>query len=259
MRLAAEMRNPSFLAINPGEKTVLYAVGETADMGGKREGSVAGFTINPENGLLAPINHVSSRGAGPCHLSLSLTGKTVLVANYNGGSVAAFPVKEGGKLGEAASFFQHTGSSVNPNRQKEPHAHSFNPDKRGQYAFAPDLGVDKIFIYKLEADKAVIEPNDPAFVSVAPGSGPRHFTFHPNGRYAYVINELKSTITAFTYDADHGKLTEIQTISTLPAGWEGPPAERLKSSCIRTASGSTAPTAATTVSRCSTSILQPGR
>ena len=219
-RLAAEMRNPSFLAIHPN-KSVLYAVGETADMGGKREGAVAAFAINPENGLLQSINYVSSRGPGPCHLSIDPSAKTVMIANYSGGSVAAFPIKEGGKLGEAASFIQHTGSSVNPNRQKEPHAHSINPDKLGQYAFAPDLGVDKIFIYKLDADKAVLEPNDPPSASVAPGSGPRHFTFHPSGKLAYVINELKFTITAFKYDADRGKLTEIQTISTIPPDWNG--------------------------------------
>jgi 6-phosphogluconolactonase len=218
-RLAAEMRNPSFLAIHPN-KSVLYAVGETADMGGKREGAVAAFAINPENGLLQSINYVSSRGPGPCHLSIDPSAKTVMIANYGGGSVAAFPIKEGGKLGEAASFIQHKGSSANPNRQKEPHAHSINPDKRGQYAFAPDLGVDKIFIYTLDADKAVLEPNDPPSASVAPGSGPRHFTFHPNGKYAYVINELNFTITAFNYNADRGKLTEIQTISTLPPGTE---------------------------------------
>jgi len=219
-RLAAQMRNPSFLAIHPN-KQWLYAVGETADMGGKNEGTVSAYTINSENGLLAHTNYVSSRGAGPCHISIDPSGKMAMIANYNGGSVASFPILAGGKLGEAASFFQHKGSSVNINRQKEPHAHSINPDKAGKFAFAPDLGVDKIFIYKLDAGDATLTPNEPASASVAPGSGPRHFTFHPSGRIAYVINELKFTVTAFKYDPEMGALTEFQTISTLPPGWEG--------------------------------------
>jgi 6-phosphogluconolactonase len=217
-RLAAEMKNPSFLAIHPNKK-VMYAVGEVAESAGKKGGSVAGFTIG-DDGSLKSINHQSTVGPGPCHVSVDPSGKAVMVANYGGGSVASFPVQEGGSLAEAASFIQHQGSSVNVNRQKAPHAHSIVPDPQGKFAFSPDLGVDKVFIYKLDADKGTLTPNDPPSASVPPGSGPRHFTFHPSGKYAYVINELAFTVTAFAYDAEKGSLTELQTISTLPADSE---------------------------------------
>lgn len=219
IRLAVEARNPSFLAIHP-DKSTIFAVGETADFNGKKGGAVSAYSINHENGQLAPINHVSSMGPGPCHISVDASGKAAFIANYSGGSVASYPILAGNKLGEAASFIQHTGSSENPNRQKEPHAHSINLDKAGKFAFAPDLGTDKIMIYRVDAEKGTLTPNDPPSASVAPGSGPRHFTFHPSGKYAFVINEMLFTITAFKYDADKGSLTEIQTISTLPAGAE---------------------------------------
>ncbi|MCX7887879.1 MAG: beta-propeller fold lactonase family protein, partial [Verrucomicrobiae bacterium] len=211
--LVAETTNPSFLAIHPNRR-LLYAVGELAD---KKGGAVCAFAIEP-SGKLTLLNQQSSVGAGPCHVNVDKTGKNVLVANYAGGSVAVLPIQSDGCLREASCFIQHVGSSVNPKRQQGPHAHSIFLDAANRFAFAPDLGLDKIMIYRFDADKGVLTPNDPAFATVAPGSGPRHFAFHPNGRFAYVINELSCTITAFRYDTKRGTLTEIQTVSTLPQG-----------------------------------------
>jgi 6-phosphogluconolactonase len=215
MGVAAETKSPSFLAIHPSRK-YLYAVGEISDFDGKKSGAVSAFAIDAATGKLTPLNQQPSGGGGPCHVSVDPSGKVVLVANYGGGSIEAIPVQADGKLGTPTSFHQHTGSSVNPSRQKEPHAHSINVDPAGKYAFAADLGLDKILIYKLDPAKGTLTPNDVPYASVAPGSGPRHFAFHPSGKYAYVINEILCTVTAFKYDAGKGELTELQTISTLP-------------------------------------------
>jgi 6-phosphogluconolactonase len=213
--LAAEIASPSFLAIHPNSR-FLYAVNEVADFSGKNSGAVTAFSIDRATGKLQMLNQQSSGGAGPCHLVVDKAGKNVLIANYSGGSVAAFPLQADGKLGTASAFIQHTGSSVNPQRQKEPHAHSINLDAANRYAFAADLGLDKILIYDFDPARGTLKPHAPAFAAVKGGAGPRHFAFNPNGRYAYVINEMQMTLTAFDY-AD-GKLTERQTLSTLPAG-----------------------------------------
>ncbi|MBM3840376.1 MAG: lactonase family protein [Verrucomicrobia bacterium] len=215
VELAVETKSPSFLAVHPSRR-FLYAVGEVADFGGKRAGSVSAFSIDRQTGKLTVLNQQSSGGDGPCHLVVDKAGKNVLVANYGGGSIAALPVGGDGKLAEASAFIQHTGSSVNPSRQKEPHAHSINLDAANRFAAAADLGLDKVLIYKFDPAKGTLVPNDPPSASVKPGSGPRHFAFHPAGRYAYVINEILCNVTAFAYDAGRGTLTEIQTISTLP-------------------------------------------
>jgi len=215
--LAAETKNPTFLAIHPSQR-FLYAVGEINDFNGKKAGAVSAFAIEPKTGRLTLLNQAASGGPGPCHVNVEKTGKCLLVANYMGGSIAALPIKPDGSLSEASTFIQHTGSSVNPSRQKEPHAHSvnFSPDNR--FVFAADLGLDKMLVYRLDPAKAVIVANDPPFAKLAPGSGPRHFAFHPSGRFAYVISEMACTITAFSYDAQKGELKEFQSISTLPPG-----------------------------------------
>jgi 6-phosphogluconolactonase len=218
-RLAAGTVSPSFLAIHPkGE--LLYAVSEIEDFEGKKTGGVGGFAIDPKTGLLTALNKQPSRGGGPCHLVVDATGRNVLVANYGGGSVASLPIDENGRLGEATGFAQHQGSSVNERRQSAPHAHSINVDPNNRFAFAADLGLDKVLVYRFDAAKGSLEPNDPPAAEVAPGSGPRHFAFHPSGKFAYVINEIFLTVTAFAYDDDKGTLTELQTISTLPDGVE---------------------------------------
>lgn len=215
--LAGEAVNPSFLAIAPNQK-FLYAVGELSDVNGKKGGAVNAFAIDSATGDLKLLNQESSVGAGPCHIVVDRTGKNALVANYGGGSAAALPIHADGKLGEASSFVQHKGSSINPGNQAAPHAHSINVDAANRFAVVADLGIDKVMVYRLDAEKGTITANDPPSASVEPGSGPRHFAFHPNGKYAYVINEIKLTVTGFQYDAEKGVLTPQQTISTLPEG-----------------------------------------
>lgn len=217
--LAGEVVNPSFLAIHPNRR-FLYAIGEVGQFAGGKGGAVSAFAIDTESGKLNLLNQKSSRGPGPCHVVVDKSGKNALVANYGGGSVACLPIGEDGRLGDATSFIQHQGSSVNPQRQKGPHAHSINLDPANRFAFAPDLGLDWIKIYAFDAARNSLTPHDPS-AGVTPGSGPRHFDFHPNGRVAYVINELASTITAFGYDADRGTLQTIQTVSALPDSFEG--------------------------------------
>jgi 6-phosphogluconolactonase len=218
--LAAEAVNPSFLAVHPNNR-YLYATSEVGNRGGQPGGGVEAFAIDAASGKLTALNQVSSRGAGPAFVAVDRTGSDVLVANYSGGSIAVCPIKEDGRLGEATAFVQHEGSSVNRMRQREPHAHSINVSPDNRFAIAADLGLDKLLIYRFDAAKGTLAPNDPPFAAVKPGSGPRHFTFHPSGRFAYAINELASTVTAFSYDAARGALSELQTVSTLPGGFLG--------------------------------------
>jgi 6-phosphogluconolactonase len=218
--LAGEAANPSFLAIHPSRK-YLYAVGELKSFQGKQGGAVSAFAIDPKTGDLTLLNQQSSHGDGPCHIVLDKQGKHALVANYGGGSAAVLPIDESGRLGEATCVIQHKGSGVNKQRQEGPHAHSINLDAANRFAVVADLGLDEILVYRYDAEKGTLTPNDPPAAKLAPGSGPRHFAFHPDGRHAYVINELANTVTAFDYDPERGTLKEIQTISTLPGGFKG--------------------------------------
>lgn len=217
--LAAETKNPTFLAVHPNGR-FLYAVGEMDNFGGKRTGAISAYSIDKASGRLTPLNQQSSGGAGPCHLALDQTGKCLLVANYSGGSVAALPVKEDGRLGEPV-VIQHHGSSVNRQRQAGPHAHFITTDPANRFALACDLGLDKVLTYRLEPARCSLETNDPPAVSVKPGSGPRHLAFHPNGRYIYLVNEMASTLDVLAYDAQRGALESLQTISTLPGDFKG--------------------------------------
>jgi 6-phosphogluconolactonase len=209
--VAAESTSPSFLALSPNQK-FLYAVNE-----GGKEGMVSGWSVDPASGELTALNQQSVGGSGPCHLTVDREGKNVLAANYGGGSVAVIAIGADGKLGERTAFVQHTGSGGDPKRQAKPHAHSVNVDADNRFAFVADLGLDKVLVYKFDAAKGTIVPNDPPALSLAPASGPRHFAFHPNGRRAYVINEMTSTVSALEYDPKAGVLKELQTVSTLPA------------------------------------------
>jgi 6-phosphogluconolactonase len=213
--VAAEIANPGFLAIHPRQR-FLYAVGELS-----KKGAVSALAIEPKTGKLKLLNQQLSRGNGPCHVVVDKSGRNVIVSNYNSGSIACLPVLPDGRLGEADSFFQHKGSSVDRQRQEAAHAHSTNLDAANHFAFTPDLGLDKIMIYRFDMAGGRLSPNEPAFTTLPPGSGPRHFAFHPGGRYAYVINELKSTVTAFAYNASRGTLQAIQTLSTLPDDFGG--------------------------------------
>lgn len=218
--VAVETANPSFLAIHPSQK-FLYAVGEIDNFDKKKTGAVSAFAIDPKTGDLTLLNQKASEGTGPCHLIVDKEGKNVLVANYGGGSVACLPIQDDGKLKDASSSIQHKGSSADPKRQEAPHAHSINLDAANRFAVAADLGLDKVLVYQFDPAKGTLTPNKPPSTSVAPAAGPRHFAFHPNGKYAYVINELGNTMTAFAYDAKEGTLKEIQSITTLPKGFEG--------------------------------------
>lgn len=212
-KLAAEVASPSFLEIHPNRQ-FLYAVSETSKSAtGQPGGTVTAYRIG-KDGLLTQINAQSTGGAGPCHVTVDPTGRCIVVANYGGGSCASFPIAADGSLKEAGSVIQHTGSSADQNRQKGPHAHSANISPDGKFAFVADLGTDDIFIYGLDAAAGTLTPRGSA--KVTPGSGPRHFAFHPGGKYAWVINEITLTLTGFTYDTAAGKLTEIQTIGTIP-------------------------------------------
>src|SRR5438105_1360845 len=176
--VAVEIGNPSFLAIHPNKK-FLYAVGESGDFEGKKTGAVNAFKIDPATGDLKLLNQQASEGAGPCHLVVDKAGKNVLVANYGAGTAAVLPIDADGKLGKASCTVKHEGTGGNPKRQDSPHAHSINLDAANKFAFCADLGIDKIMIYRFDADKGKIAKNDPAFVELAAGAGPRHFAFHP--------------------------------------------------------------------------------
>jgi 6-phosphogluconolactonase len=218
--LAGETANPSFLAIHPSHR-FLYAVGEIDQFKGKKTGAVYAFAIEPKTGKLTLLNQQPSGGGGPCHVLVDREGKHVLVANYGGGSVSALPILADGRLGEATATVQHQGSSVNKQRQEGPHAHSINLDPANRFAFAADLGLDKVLIYRFDPVKGTLTANEPPAGMAAPGAGPRHFAFHPDGRHAYVINELQSTVTLFDYDPERGALKTGQTITTLPKDFAG--------------------------------------
>lgn len=219
-RLAAEAENPSFIAVHPSGR-FLYSVGEISNFEGSPAGAVSAFSFDSARGKLVLLNQQSSGGAGPCHVSLDPEGKVVLVANYGGGNVSTFPVNNDGSLGERGGFMQHAGSGPDEKRQQGPHAHSINTDASGRFALAADLGIDQVLIYRLNTSDGGLEPADPPAAALAGGAGPRHLAFHPNSRVLYVINELDSTITAFTFDPASGAISELQTISTLPAGFGG--------------------------------------
>ena len=212
--LAGEVPRPSFLAIHPNRK-YLYAVSETGTS------TVSAFAINRETGSLTLLNTVPAKGSSACHLVVDQSGKSLVVANYGNGSVSVFRVGGDGRLSESTAQIQHSGSGPDSTRQRGPHAHAvvLSPDNR--FVFVPDLGLDRILTYRLDAGQASLTAHDPPFATTPPGSGPRHFTFHPNGKFAYSVNEMKSSVTAFAYDGAKGALTGLQTISNLPPEFTG--------------------------------------
>lgn len=218
--LAASIKNPSFMAIHPSLR-YLYAVSEAGDFLGDVPGTVAAFAIDGASGKLTLINQQTSGGPGPCFLTVDRSGRTVLVANYGGGSVASLPIATDGFLGEPVSVIRHTGSSVDTSRQKQAHAHSIFLDSSGMLALAPDLGIDKVMLYRLDPATSSLTPHDPPFVDLDPGSGPRHLAFHPSGKFTYVLNELKSTVTQFSHGKTRRTLIPTRTISALPADFIG--------------------------------------
>jgi 6-phosphogluconolactonase len=221
--VAAETTDPSFLAVHPSGK-YLYAVNEVSNFNGGASGAVSAFAIDTKTGALKFLNQVSTRGAGPCHVSLDKTGAFVLVANYDGGSIVSFPVHEDGTLGTASGFVQHSGSGPNPQRQQGPHAHWIGTSPDNRFALAVDLGLDEVIVYGFDAGKGIFIPSLTGFAKVKPGAGPRHLAFHPNGKFAYVVSEMESSVTVFSYQAKNGTLSPLQTISALPQDYSGPKA-----------------------------------
>jgi 6-phosphogluconolactonase len=216
----ASIRNPSFLAVHPTGR-FLYAVSEVDSVNGQPGGGVASYAIDRESGKITLLNQQSSGGGGPCYVSIDSTGQCALVANYGGGSVACLPIAEDGQLQKATAVIPHQASVAEGQKQPRALAHSILPSPDNRFALSADKGCDEVFIYKLDAAAGKLAPNDPAFAKLKPGAGPRHVDFHPSGRFVYVINEIDSTVTGFQYDAQTGRLTTIDTLSTLPEGFEG--------------------------------------
>jgi 6-phosphogluconolactonase len=224
--LACETPSPSFFDLDLNRRR-LFAVNEVQQVDGRPGGLVSAFSIDAATGVLKMINQQPSAGAGPCHIVADRNYRHVVVSNYGSGSVAVLPVGADGRLGAATDVVQHTGSSINQERQKGPHAHCATFDRANRFVFVCDLGLDKILSYRFDASRGKLTANTPPFAAVTPGAGPRHMAFRRDGRFAYAVNELNSTITVFAYDANAGALKEVQTVSTLPEHFDAPnfPAE----------------------------------
>jgi 6-phosphogluconolactonase len=207
-------RNPSYLTI-AAQQRILYAVNELD------QGAVTAFAIDRATGELRRLNQQSSQGMAPCHVSVDASGRFVLVANYGDGALGVLPITKDGGLGAAVSVIQHRGSGRDPSRQAGPHAHCVVLDRLGRYVFAVDLGIDKVMIYRFDSRTGKLSPSSQPFFQTRPGAGPRHFELHPNGNFGYLINELDSSVTALACDTGAGTLQELQTLSTLPAGFAG--------------------------------------
>lgn len=211
------LENPTYLAISHSGEN-LYAVSEVQDP----HGAVSSFSIHPATGELEHLNDHPVSGGSPCHLSVDDTDSFILGANYDGGSAFVLAIDEYGRLGHSTDFVQHKGMSLNSERQEGPHVHSATLDHSNRYAFVADLGTDKIVIYEFDSETGTLSTSNQGWIDIKAGAGPRHFTFHPNGKYAYVINELDSTVTSLTYDQGKGELKFNGTVSTLPPGVDLP-------------------------------------
>ena len=217
---AGQGLSSAWMAVHPGQR-FFYAIDEVGEFSGEPGGAVCAFSLDSSTGGLTYLNRQPSNGAGPCYLSTDATGRLLFVGNYWTGSLSVFPIEEDGRLGDATDFIQHEGSSVNPVRQDGPHVHSVVPDAANRYVFVQDLGLDRIMHYRLDVGTGKLTPHSPPWVQTRPGIGPRHFVFHPSGKYAYVTNELESSFTAYEYHPTVGTLTVMQTASMLPEGFEG--------------------------------------
>jgi 6-phosphogluconolactonase len=212
--------NPSYLAIHPTQR-FLYAVNELKTYEDKPTGTVSAFAVDGKSGRLEFLNRQLTHGTDPCHVTVDGKGRHIFVANFMSGSVCVLPVQKDGSLAGASDFLQHLGSSVDPVRQKGPHAHSVTLDRANRFAFVPDLGLDKLMVYRFDRTRGMLEPHAVAWIKVKPGAGPRHVALHPGGRFAFLINELDSTLAALSFDARKGVFEELQVVPTLPAGFQG--------------------------------------
>jgi 6-phosphogluconolactonase len=218
--ITSGIANPTWLTLHPTGRT-LYAGSEVREHGQRSGGAAIAYARDPASGELTRLNDQLTLGAGPCHLSLDSTGRMLMVANYASGSLTVFPVREDGSLDPASQVIQHAGAGPVADRQEAAHAHCIVPNPTGGYALAADLGIDQVMVYRIDLDAKRLEPADPPSAELAPGAGPRHIAFHPNGRWLYVTGELDSTLTVFAWNAERGALQPVQAISTLPEGWQG--------------------------------------
>jgi 6-phosphogluconolactonase len=212
--------NPSFLAIHPNAR-VLYAVNELEKYKGRATGAVSAFAIARNTGVLTRLNEQPSEGGAPCYVSVDRSGRVVLVANYVGGSIAVLPIQANGALAPAPHVVQHTGKGPNAERQEAPHAHCILPDPSNRFALAADLGVDRVFVYRLDLDGKSLRHVEGGDAVMRPGAGPRHIAFHPTLPLVFVANELDSTVATLRFDAERGALSPLDTRSTVPPGWTG--------------------------------------
>jgi len=219
-QLLTAAQSPVYFVIDHDGKH-LYTCNSIAKTQDQPGGGVSAYSIDPKTAHLTLMNQKNTGGAGPAYVSLDRTGHYCLVANYGGGNISVFAIEPDGSLGNRTAFDQHTGSSVNPDRQKAPHAHSIRMDPSNRFALVADLGLDRVFIYRFNFQDGSLAPNDPPFVAVKPGSGPRHIAFHPNGKLIYVSEEMGNAVAAFAWDSDKGVMTELQTISSLPEDYKG--------------------------------------
>ncbi|MDQ3548836.1 MAG: lactonase family protein [Chloroflexota bacterium] len=218
--LTADVPNPSFLSVDPDGRT-LYAVNEVTAINGQPGGAVSAFAVDQVLGELTFLNRQPSHGTDPCHLRVDCSGRVLMVANYSSGSVAVLPIDAGGRLAPASDTRQHFGSGPDPQRQEGPHAHFITPDPTNRYVLVADLGLDQVLVYRLDAERGSLTEQEPPVVALPPGSGPRHLAFHPDGRSVYVINELASTISTCAWNGSDGTLRLLDTISTMPEGFDG--------------------------------------
>jgi 6-phosphogluconolactonase len=218
LELAAAIANPSFLAVAPSRR-FLYAINETDRFNGQPTGGVSAFSIDPATGKLTLLNQVSSLAPGPAYITLDRTAHYVLVANYDQGSIAVFPILADGKIGDATAFVRHRGSSVDPERQEGPHAHAIAMSPDNRFAIVADLGLDELFVYPFDAAHGTL--GAPRTIKTDPGVGPRHLTFSTSGKFVYVINEMRSSVTAYSYDVSDGAMAPLQSISSLPSSFHG--------------------------------------
>jgi 6-phosphogluconolactonase len=218
--LIVEAPAPAYFIIHPNGK-YLYACNSNDFAKGYTGQTISAYSIDSKNGKLTFLNQQQSGGADPSYICMDASQRFVLVANYKGSSVTVIAIKRDGRLGKITANIIHTGRSVDSLRQTQPYAHSIRPDPTNRFALVADLGLDKLFIYRFNSKTGSLTPHNPPFVSVSPGSGPRHTAFHPNGKFVYLINEMASTIVTYSWDSASGKLTELQTTSTLPSGYMG--------------------------------------
>jgi len=217
---AAQKSNSVFFAFSP-DKRHLYSLAEVPGPGGSPSEAIETYAVDAVSGGLTVVGERVAPGSEGCHISVDPSGKCVLTANYGGQYVEVFPILADSTVGERSCIVRHAGSGPNHSRQESAHPHSVNVDPSGRFAIVADLGLDRVYVYRLDAEKGTLSPNDPPFARVAPGSGPRHFAFHPDGRHAFVINELVGSITAFNWDGEKGILSPYDTVSILRADYSG--------------------------------------